>query len=280
MPKYLLHNFIIENHIKAALEEDIGFGDISTDYLVSDDDEITAYLNTREDGILCGIDIVKKVFKTLSRRVSIAAYFEDGDEIKVGETVAKIVGPARFILTGERTALNYVQRLSGIATETKKYQDAIQPYKAHITDTRKTTPGFRMFEKYAVKIGGAKLHRFNLSDCVMLKDNHIKIAGSIKEAVKRIRENTSHAHKIEVECDTVDQVKEALKAKVDIIMLDNMSINEIKESVLLIGNKAIIEASGNVNLSSVNEIASTGVHVISSSAIVAKARTLDIALDM
>lgn len=280
MTKFLLHNFIIESHIKAALEEDIGFGDITTDYLVSDEDMITAYLNTREDGILCGIDILKKVFKTLSRRVVINSYFEDGDEIKAGDNIAKISGPARYILTGERTALNYIQRLSGIATETNKYQKAIEPHKASITDTRKTTPGFRLFEKYAVKTGGAKLHRFNLSDCVMLKDNHIKFAGSIKEAVAKIRENISHAHKIEVECDTIEQVKEALKCKVDIIMLDNMSIEQMLDCVLVVGNKALIEASGNVSLKTVNEIAATGVHIISSSAIVAKAKTLDIALDM
>lgn len=280
MTKYLLHNFIVDNHIKSALEEDIGFGDITTDYLISDDDMITAFLNTREDGILCGIDIVKRVFKTLSRRIMIESYFEDGDAIKAGDTLAKISGPARFILTGERTALNYIQRLSGIATETNKYQKAIEPHNASITDTRKTTPGFRMFEKYAVKTGGARLHRFNLSDCVMLKDNHIKFAGSIKEAVAKVRENLSHAHKIEVECDTIEQVKEAVKAKVDIIMLDNMNIEQMKECVEIIGKKAIIEASGNVSLKTVNEIASTGVNVISSSAIVAKAKTLDIALDM
>lgn len=280
MTKFLLHNFIVENHIKAALEEDIGFGDITTDFIVSDDDSVTAYLNTREDGILCGIDIVKKVFKTLSRRVSISTELEDGAVLKAGDTIAKITGPARFILTGERTALNYIQRLSGIATETAKYQAAIAPYEAYITDTRKTTPGFRMFEKYAVKTGGAKLHRFNLSDCVMIKDNHIKIAGSITEAVSRVRENISHAHKIEVECDTLEQVKEALKAKADIIMLDNMSVEEMSEATLMIGKKAIIEASGNVSLETVNKIASSGVSVISSSAIVAKAKTLDIALDM
>lgn len=280
MTKFLLHNFIIENHIKAALEEDIGFGDITTDYLVSDEDMLTAYLNTREDGILCGIDIFKKVFKTLSKRVIISSYFEDGDEIKAGDNIAKVSGPARYILTGERTALNYIQRLSGIATETNKYKKAIEPHKACITDTRKTTPGFRLFEKYAVKTGGAKLHRFNLSDCVMLKDNHIKFAGSIKAAVSKVRENISHAHKIEVECDTIEQVKEALKAKADIIMLDNMPTEQMLECVFIIGNKALIEASGNVSLETINEIAATGVHIISSSAIVAKAKTLDIALDM
>lgn len=280
MTKYLLHNFIIEDHIKSALEEDIGFADITTDYLVEEEDKVTAYLNTREEGILCGIDIFRKVFKVLSRKVMIETYFEDGDLIRKGDTIAKIYGSARYILTGERTALNYIQRLSGIATETHKYQKAIEPYEAKITDTRKTTPGFRLFEKYAVKTGGAKLHRFNLSDCVMLKDNHIKIAGSIKKAVEKVRENSSHTHKIEVECDTINQVKEALKAKVDIIMLDNMSIEDMQIAVKLIGNKAITEASGNVSLKTVNEIASTGVNVISSSAIVAKATTLDIGLDM
>ncbi len=280
MAKYLLHNFIIENHIKNALEEDIGFADITTDYLIEETDTVTAYLNTREEGILCGIDIFKKVFKTLSRKVMIETYFEDGDLIRKGDTIAKIYGPARYILTGERTALNYIQRLSGIATETKKYQDAISPYEAKITDTRKTTPGFRLFEKYAVKTGGATLHRFNLSDCVMIKDNHIKIAGSIKQAIEKIRENLSHTHKIEVECDDLAQVKEALKAKADIIMLDNMSTEMMQDAVKMIGNKALTEASGNVNLKTVNEIASTGVDIISSSAIVAKAKTLDIGLDM
>ena len=280
MTKYLFHNFIIENHIKAALEEDIGFGDITTDYLVEEEDKIIAYLNTREEGILCGIDIFKKVFKILSRKVLIETYFEDGDVIRKGDTIARVSGPARYILTGERTALNYIQRLSGIATETHLYQEAIKPYSARITDTRKTTPGFRIFEKYAVKTGGATLHRFNLSDCVMLKDNHIKVAGSIKNAVEKVRAHISHSHKIEVECDTIAQVKEALKLKVDIIMLDNMPIDEMEDAVKLIGNKAIIEASGNVNLETVNDIASTGVHIISSSAIVAKAKALDIALDM
>ena len=183
-------------------------------------------------------------------------------------------------MSGERTALNYIQRMSGIATETNKYQKAITPYNAKIVDTRKTTPNFRIFEKYSVKVGGGSLHRFNLSDCVMLKDNHISFAGSITKAVKKVRDNISHAHKIEVECDTKEQVKEALEAKADIIMLDNMSIEDMKFCVNLINKQAIVEASGNVKLHTINEIASTGVDIISSSAIVAQAKTLDIALDM
>ncbi len=280
MSSVLLHDFIVEEHVKNALKEDIGFGDITTDYLVPKNERIIAKLNTREDGILCGIDIVETVFKTLSNEVKIQKFFKDGDKIKKGDTLAVIEGPARAVLIGERTALNYIQRLSGIATETNKYQIAIGDNKARITDTRKTTPGFRMFEKYAVYTGGARLHRFNLSDCVMIKDNHIQYAGSITNAVNKIREHLSHTHKIEIECDTIEQVKEAINAKADIIMLDNMNCDLMKQCVELIGDKALIEASGNVTIDTIGDIAKTGVDVISSSAIVAKAKTLDIALDM
>ncbi|HIS89242.1 TPA: carboxylating nicotinate-nucleotide diphosphorylase [Candidatus Avigastranaerophilus faecigallinarum] len=280
MSSVLLHDFIVEEHVKNALKEDIGFGDITTDYLVPKNERIIAKLNTREDGILCGIDIVETVFKTLSNEVKIQKFFKDGDKIRKGDTLAVIEGPARAVLIGERTALNYIQRLSGIATETNKYQVAIGDNKARITDTRKTTPGFRMFEKYAVYTGGARLHRFNLSDCVMIKDNHIQYAGSITNAVNKIREHLSHTHKIEIECDTIEQVKEAINAKADIIMLDNMNCDLMKQCVELIGDKALIEASGNVTIDTIGNIAKTGVDVISSSAIVAKAKTLDIALDM
>lgn len=280
MHQRLLHNFLIDEHVKNSLKEDIGFGDITTDFLYSDKDTIKAKLNTREDGIVCGLAVLKSVFNILSNEVNIKTYFEDGDEIKKGDTIAEIEGPARAVLIGERTALNYMQRMSGIATETKKFQDAIKPYKARITDTRKNTPGFRMFEKYAVMIGGARLHRFNLSDCVMVKDNHIKHAGSIKNAVSLIKENNSHAHKIEVECDTYEQVLEALDAQCDIIMLDNMTISEMRKCVETINGKAIVEASGNVKINTVNEIASTGVDVISTSAIVAQAHVLDLGLDI
>ena len=280
MTSVLLHDFIIKEHVQNALKEDIGFGDITTDYLIPEDKRITAKLNSREDAILCGIDIVEMVFKTLSNDVKIQKFFSDGDKVKKGDTLAIIEGPARVVLIGERTALNYVQRLSGIATETNKYQEAIGENKARITDTRKTTPGFRMFEKYAVFTGGARLHRFNLSDCVMIKDNHIQFAGSITNAVNEIRKHLSHTHKIEVECDTIEQVKEAIEAKADIIMLDNMPCDLMKECVQLINGKALVEASGNVTIDTIENIAKTGVDVISSSAIVAKAKTLDVALDM
>ena len=276
----MLSKFYVEDHVKSALMEDIGYGDITTENLAGENDFLKAELNTRSEGILCGCDVFTTVYKILSDDVKIKFYFKDGDKIKKGDKIADIEGPAKDLLMGERVSLNYIQRMSGIATETRKYQDAIAPYNAKIVDTRKTTPNFRAFEKYSVKIGGGALHRFNLSDCAMIKDNHIKLAGSLTNAVNKLRQNISHAHKIEVECDTLDQVKEAVDAKADIIMLDNMPVETMRKAVEIINHQAIVEASGNVNLSTVNAIASTGVDIISSSAIVAKAPTLDSALDM
>ena len=276
----MLNKFLMEDHVKAALIEDIGYGDITTENLAEENDVLEGFLNTREDGVLCGCEVFKTVYKMLSDKIEIKFHFKDGDIIKKGDRLATLKGPAKELLMGERLSLNYIQRMSGIATETKKYQDAIAPYNAKMVDTRKTTPNFRIFEKYSVKTGGGALHRFNLSDCAMIKDNHIRLAGSITKAVEKLRKKLSHAHKIEVECDTLEQVAEAAKVGADIIMLDNMSVDKMKEAVKLIDKKAIIEASGNVKLSTVNEIASTGVDIISSSAIVAKAPALDIALDM
>lgn len=276
----MLSKFYIYEHVKSALMEDIGFGDITTENLADDKDFLKGELNTRNDGVLCGCEVFKAVYNTLSDDIKITFYFKDGDKIKKGDKIADIEGPAKELLMGERVALNYIQRMSGIATETSKYQDAIFPYSAKIVDTRKTTPNFRAFEKYSVKTGGGALHRFNLSDCAMIKDNHIKLAGSITNAVNKLRAGISHAHKIEVECDTLEQVKEAVNVKADIIMLDNMPVDMMKEAVKIINHSAVIEASGNVNLDTVNAIASTGVDIISSSAIVAKAPTLDLALDM
>lgn len=276
----MLSKFYVEDHVKSALMEDIGYDDITTENLAGENDFLKAELNTRSEGVLCGCNVFKTVYKILSDDVKIKFYFKDGDIIKKGDKIADLEGPAKDLLMGERVSLNYIQRMSGIATETRKYQDAIAPYSAKIVDTRKTTPNFRAFEKYSVKVGGGALHRFNLSDCAMIKDNHIRLAGSLTNAVNKLRESISHAHKIEVECDTIDQVKEAVEVKADIIMLDNMPVETMKKAVELINHQAIVEASGNVNLSTVNAIASTGVDIISSSAIVAKAPTLDLALDM
>lgn len=276
----MLSRFYIEKHVKSALAEDIGFGDITTENIASETDKIQGALNTRNDGILCGCEVFKTVFEILSQDIKINFYYKDGDKIRKGDKIAEISGSAKYILMGERVALNYIQRMSGIATETAKYQTAIGDLPAQIVDTRKTTPNFRAFEKYSVKTGGGALHRFNLSDCAMIKDNHIRLAGSITNAVEKLRKNISHVHKIEVECDTLEQVKEAVNCNVDIIMLDNMTLFDMKAACEFIGEKAIKEASGNVNLDTVRAIAQTGVDIISSSSIVAKAPTLDIALDM
>ncbi len=276
----MLSNFYVEDHVKNALMEDIGFGDVTTESIVGEDKIFNAKLVSRCDGVICGLEVFKTVFKVLSDKVKVELLFKDGDKIKKGDVLATLTGPGKYLLLGERVSLNYIQRMSGIATETNKYAQAIGELPAKIVDTRKTTPGFRAFEKYSVKVGGGALHRFNLSDCAMIKDNHIQVAGSVTNAVKLVKENLSHAHKIELECDTLEQVKEALPLGVDIIMLDNMSFDKMKEAVKLIDGKAVVEASGNVNLETVRQIAECGVDIISSSAIVAKAPTLDIALDM
>lgn len=276
----MLSNFYVEDHVKNALMEDIGFGDVTTESIVGEDKIFNAKLVSRCDGVICGLEVFKTVFKVLSDKVKVELLFKDGDKIRKGDVLATLTGPGKYLLLGERVSLNYIQRMSGIATETNKYAQAIGELPAKIVDTRKTTPGFRAFEKYSVKVGGGALHRFNLSDCAMIKDNHIQVAGSVTNAVKLVKENLSHAHKIELECDTLEQVKEALPLGVDIIMLDNMSFDKMKEAVKLIDGKAVVEASGNVNLETVRQIAECGVDIISSSAIVAKAPTLDIALDM
>ena len=276
----MLSNIYVEEHVKSALMEDIGFGDVTTESIVGEDKIFNASLVSRCEGIICGLDVFKTVFKLLSGKVKVELLFKDGDKIKKGDVLAKLTGPGKYLLLGERVSLNYIQRMSGIATETYKYQSAIGELPCKIVDTRKTTPNFRAFEKYSVKVGGGALHRFNLSDCAMIKDNHIQVAGSVTNAVKMVKANLSHAHKVELECDTLDQVKEALPLGVDIIMLDNMDLDTMKTAVKLINHKAIVEASGNVRLETVRAIAECGVDIISSSAIVAKAPTLDIALDM
>ena len=276
----MLSNIYVEEHVKSALMEDIGFGDVTTESIVGEDKIFNASLVSRCEGIICGLDVFKTVFKLLSDKVKVELLFKDGDKIKKGDVLAKLTGPGKYLLLGERVSLNYIQRMSGIATETYKYQSAIGELPCKIVDTRKTTPNFRAFEKYSVKVGGGALHRFNLSDCAMIKDNHIQVAGSVTNAVKMVKANLSHAHKVELECDTLDQVKEELPLGVDIIMLDNMDLDTMKTAVKLINHKAIVEASGNVRLETVRTIAECGVDIISSSAIVAKAPTLDIALDM
>ena len=283
MAKFLLNDFMIYDHIVSALKEDVGYGDISTDFICADVDKNKKFeilLRTREEGVLCGCDPFRLVFEILSKGdVRVEFYKEDGDKIAPLEPVAKITGSPRNILTGERLALNYIQRMSGIATFTKKFQDIAEPYGARVVDTRKNTPNFRLFEKYAVKVGGGHLHRFNLCDCVMLKDNHIALmGGSIEEAVKKVRTNISHAHKIEVECDTKEQVVKCLKAGVDIIMLDNMDNDTMRKAVEIINGRAETECSGNVTKERLKSIAEVGVDFVSCGALTHSAPIMDISL--
>ncbi len=283
MTGFLLNDFIVKEHVKSALKEDIGFGDISTDYLCEEKGSFTVFLRTRENGILCGCTPFRIVFEILGNgKVDIEFYFKDGDLIKSGNKIAKIKGPARAILTGERLALNYMQRMSAIATLTKDYVNAVIGTGVKISDTRKNTPNFRLFEKYALLVGGASLHRFSLCDCVMIKDNHIALCdNSIKKAVNKIKKELSHIHKLEVECDTIEQVEECLEEGVDIIMLDNMAPDEIFTCVEMIKTaspKTIIEVSGGIKLANVRDYAALGIDIVSTSAPV-NAGTMDLGFD-
>lgn len=276
----MLNKFIIEEHVRAALKEDVPFGDITTQSLIGDTETIKATLNTREDCVVCGLEIVKTVFEILNPEIKVTFFCKDGDVLKKGDKAAAVEGDAKSILTGERTALNYLQRLSGISTRTAQFVKAMNNPKVKLADTRKTTPGFRIFEKYAVKVGGGCPHRFNTSDCAMIKDNHIKYAGSIQKAVDLVKKNLSHAHKIEVECDTENQVKEAVNAGADIIMFDNMSCEQIERCLKIARGHAICEVSGGVNIDTIGKIAALNPDVISTSAIHAGVKTVDIGLDM
>lgn len=276
---YSLGNPLVKDLIKQALIEDIGHGDITTCAIIPNTKMARALYTAREECIVAGMPILKIIFEILGADVEAKMLVKKGEKVQAGQHIAEVTGNARAILTAERVSLNFLQRMSAIATLTAKYQEAIHPYKAKICATRKTCPNFRIFEKYSVTIGGGAQHRYGLYDCILIKDNHIAAAKSIKNAVHLARHRVSHTLKIEVETETIEQVKEALEAGADIIMLDNMSVWQITEAVNLINKKAITEASGNVTLKNVNDIASSGVDYISTSAITAKAGIIDIGLD-
>lgn len=272
-----LKSILIDKYILAALQEDMTSGDISTDAILKDE-RAEVDLRAKDKGILAGLDVFKRVFEILDEDVSFEFYFSDGDEVNNKDLIGKISGRAKAILEGERTALNFLQRMSGIATYTKKMLDALDSDHVKILDTRKTTPNMRVFEKYAVTLGGAYNHRYNLSDGIMLKDNHIDAAGGIREAVEKVRSLNPFVKKIEVEVENFDQVREALEAKADIIMLDNMDIEEIKEACKIINKKAIIECSGNISLENINSYRDLDIDYISSGAITYSAGVLDLSM--
>lgn len=272
-----LKPILIDKYILAALQEDMTSGDITTDAILKDE-RAEVNLRAKDKGILAGLDVFKRVFEILDEDVSFEFYFSDGDEVNNKDLIGKISGRAKAILEGERTALNFLQRMSGIATYTKKMLDALDSDHVKILDTRKTTPNMRVFEKYAVTLGGAYNHRYNLSDGIMLKDNHIDAAGGIREAVEKVRSLNPFVKKIEVEVENFDQVREALEAKADIIMLDNMDIEEIKEACKIINKRAIIECSGNISLENINSYRDLDIDYISSGAITYSAGVLDLSM--
>lgn len=268
---------IIDRLIQDALNEDVTYEDITTEAIIPDDLVSTANLIAKEDGVLAGLFIFKRVFELLGE-VEIESFKRDGEEVKRGDIICTLKGKTKNILIGERTALNFIQRMSGIATLTREFVKRLEGTKAVLLDTRKTTPNLRILEKYATRMGGAVNHRFNLSDGILIKDNHIKAAGSITRAVELVRKRYSNLKKIEVETENLDMVREALECNVDIIMLDNMNLELIKEAVKLINGRALIEVSGNVNLNTIGDIAKLGVDFISTGAITHSYKSLDLSL--
>lgn len=267
-----------EKVISTALKEDIGKRDVTTDLLIPKKEKAAATFIAKQDGIIAGLDIAKMVFKKLDEKIKWENFVEDGVKVKAGTKIAEVKGSVRALLSGERTALNFLQRISGIATLTSVYVEKISGTNAKILDTRKTVPGLRLFDKYAVKCGGGTNHRIGLFDMVMIKDNHIKAAGSITKAVNKIRKSIPKKMKIEVEATNIREVEEAMKLNVDVIMLDNMNLNEMKVAVQLINKKCFVEASGGVNLETVRAIAETGVDFISVGALTHSVNALDISM--
>lgn len=268
----------IDKIVLNALEEDMPYGDVTTDNLIPEDDVTEAKFIAKADGIIAGMPVVSRVFELIDSRISIEIFKNDGDKVIKGDIIAILNGPTAGILKGERTALNLMQRLSGIATRTNVFTELVKDYKVSVADTRKTTPGLRYLEKYAVRCGGGRNHRYSLSDAVMLKDNHIAAGGGILSAVAKVRANIPHTVKIEVEVENMDMVREAVESGADIIMLDNMNEAAMAEAVKYIDGRALVEASGDVTEERIRAIAETGVDIISIGRVTHSVKALDISL--
>ena len=268
----------VDDYIINTLKEDITSEDVSTNAVMPEDKQGKADLICKQDGIVCGLDVFERTFKILDDTSRFEANFKDGDFVKKGDLIGVIYGDIKAILSGERTALNYLQRMSGIATMTRDYVNELKGYKTVLLDTRKTTPNMRPFEKHAVKVGGATNHRYNLSDGVLLKDNHIGAAGSVTKAIEMAKAYAPFVRKIEIETETLEQVKEALDAGADIIMLDNMDNDTMRKAVEMIDGKAQTECSGNVTKERLKEIAEIGVDFVSCGALTHSAMIMDVSL--
>ncbi|MCI9561252.1 MAG: carboxylating nicotinate-nucleotide diphosphorylase [Clostridia bacterium] len=271
-------NLNADKYIRLALEEDITSGDISTDAVITGYKKGTVSLICKQNGVICGLSVFEHVFKILDEKVEVEFFAKDGDRVEKGQHIAEVTGDIRALLSGERTALNFLQRMSGIATYTAEVAALLKGSKTKLLDTRKTTPNMRIFEKYAVKCGGGNNHRYNLSDGVMLKDNHIGAAGGIKQAVAAAKAHCSFVHKIEVEVESLEMCAEAVEAGADIIMLDNMSVADMKKAVALIDGRALTECSGNVTRENIKNITDAGVDFVSSGALTHSAPILDLSL--
>lgn len=270
----------IDKIIDSALEEDLGPGDITTEALVDLSVKGEARLIAKEEIILAGIEVFSRVFSRLDPEIVVETKYRDGEAVSNGEDIGIVKGSMRGILSGERTALNFLQRLSGIATLTRKYVERTDSSKVRVIDTRKTTPGLRILEKYAVRRGGGFNHRFGLFDGILIKDNHIAVAGSIAKALARIKGRVPHTLRIEVEMEDIRGVEEAIGAGADAILLDNMSLKEMREAVSIAGGRVLVEASGGITLESIEEVSKTGIDLISVGAITRSARSVDISLEV
>lgn len=273
-----MNPFVLDPILKRALAEDIGTGDVTTLATIAPGTQASAELVAKEDFVLSGIDVARRVFHLLSAETAFEKLIEDGQKVKRGEVIAWIKGDAAVLLQGERVALNLLQRMSGVATLTASFVKAVEGTGAVVVDTRKTTPGLRVLEKYSVRMGGGGNHRMALYDAVLIKENHVAAAGGITTAVSRAKSSVPHTQKVEVEVRNQEEVAEALEAGADILLLDNMSLDELRAAVALVGDRAVTEASGGVNLETIRDIAETGVGLVSVGALTHSYRAVDISM--
>jgi nicotinate-nucleotide pyrophosphorylase (carboxylating) len=275
-----LNPFIIRPIVETALREEIGPGDTTGGFLVESGDTVTCQVYVKERAVVAGLPVAEQVFKILEPASEVTFLARDGDEVDKGTVLMRVTAPCWVLFASERVCLDYIQYMSGIATKTRRYVRLVAGHDVRITDTRKGVPGCRVFQKYAVRVGGAHNHLFGLHNCVLIKDNHIKAAGSVTRAIELLRSRAQHTFKLEIECESLDMVKEALAAGADIIMLDNMTLDEMREAVKLIDRRVPVEASGGVRESTIVEIAKTGVDVISVGDLTRNVETVDVSLDV
>ena len=276
----MLNNTTLDVLLDHALSEDIGIGDITTEATIPPSQNAIGILTAKSEGVVAGLPVAEKTFAKVDSSLEFRSKVKEGDSVSLGSSIAEVEGSAKSILIGERTALNFLQRLSGVATLTSLFVEAVRDYDVKIVDTRKTTPGLRALQKYAVRVGGGNNHRYGLYDGILIKDNHIIASGGIHNAVNSAKSSAPHTAKIEIEVETLEQVQEALDADVDILLLDNMSIEMMQTVVKLVGNRAITEASGGITLERVQTVASTGVNLISIGALTHSAMPMDISLNL